>query len=203
MLGEREQSRIKMDSAKNQLDTVEQQQKMMEVRAPLDGMVTTWEVKKNLLNKPVDVGTELLSIAGLDKDWVLEVEVPDDDMAPIHMAKDRLDREKAKGEADANAKLEAYFVTMTDPEHRYKGYVDRIAGKADTIEGKHVVKVTVGFKDEIKQDFLRRNHVKNLRSGSEVRARIQCGEAKLAYVLLRDVIQFWHETIMFRWPFMK
>ena len=201
--GEKEQSHIKMESAKQQLETVEEQRKLMEIRAPQDGMITTWEVKKNLLNKPVDVGTELLSIAGLDKDWVLEVEVPDDDMAPIHAARADLEAAKAKGTGNPNDKLAAYFVTMTDPGHRYEGYVERIAGKGETVEGKHVVKVTVGFKDEVKQDILRRNQVKNLRAGSEVRARVQCGEAKLAYVLLRDVIQFWHETIMFRYPFMK
>jgi hypothetical protein len=61
------------------------------------------------------------------------------------------------------------------------------------------VKVTVAFPQEVKQDFLKRNH--ELRPGAEVRARIKCGNARLAYVLFRDVVQFWHEKILFRWPF--
>ena len=100
-------------------------------------------------------------------------------------------------------RLKAHFVTMTDPEHRYQGYVQRIAAKAETVEAKHVVKVTVGFKDEVKKDYLLRNHIRTMRPGAEVRARVHCGDAKLAYVMLRDVIAVWHETVLFRWPFLK
>ncbi len=64
-----------------------------------------------------------------------------------------------------------------------------------------MVKVTVGFTDAVRHDFLTRNQ--SLRPGAEVRARVNCGDARLAYVLLRDVVQFWHETIIFRWPFLR
>jgi hypothetical protein len=133
----------------------------------------------------------------------LEVDGPDQDMAPILASRAKLEQEKAKGEADPKAKLPAYFVMMTDPEHRYEGYVERIAGKPETIDGKHVVKVTVAFDEKVKQDFLKRNNVSTLRPGAEVRARVQCGDAKLAYVLFRDVIHVWYETVLFRWPFLK
>ena len=63
------------------------------------------------------------------------------------------------------------------------------------------MKMTVAFPPEVRQDFLTRNH--ELRPGAEVRARVKCGKARLAYVLFRDVIQVWHETIMFRWPFLS
>ena len=203
LLGEREQAVIKLLSTDNQLEILDEQKKMLEVRAPISGIVTTWEPAKNLMNRPVEVGTELISIAGLEGDWVMEVDVPDDDMAPILAARAKLDAQKATGDAPSDAPLPAYFVTMTDPEHRYVGYVERIAAKADTVEGKHVVKVTVGFSDKVKQDYLRSNHVQTMRPGAEVRARVQCGQARLAYVVFRDVIHVWYETVLFRWPFMK
>ena len=34
------------------------------IRAPQDGIVTTWEAKKNLLGRPVEIGQELIQIAG-------------------------------------------------------------------------------------------------------------------------------------------
>ena len=97
--------------------------------------------------------------------------------------------------------LSAYFVTATDPEHRYQGYVRRIASKAETVEQKHVVKVTVGFDEAVRKDFLSRNQ--ELRPGAEVRARVDCGKARLAYYLLRNVVQVWYESVLFRWPFLQ
>lgn len=73
--------------------------------------------------------------------------------------------------------------------------------RAETVEDKHVVKVEVAFPPEVKEDFLRHNN--ELRPGAEVRARIQCGKSRLAYVLFRDVVHVWYETIMFRWPFLN
>ena len=201
--GEKDQAEIKLESIENQLSILKDQQKMLEVTAPIDGIVTTWETKKTLLNRPVDVGTELIQIAGIQGKWIMEVEVPDDDMAPILATRAKLNRDIKSGTASKDDHIKAFFVTMTDPEHRYEGYVQRIAGKADTVEGKHTVKVTVAFDDAVKADYMRRNDISTLRPGAEVRARVRCGDARLAYVVFRDVIQVWHETVLFRWPFLK
>src|SRR5262249_2619849 len=70
---------------------------------------------------------ELLQVAGTEGDWILEVEVPDDDMGPILAAQSQLEKDIKAGRKKPDATLSAYFVTMTDPEHRYNGYVRRIA----------------------------------------------------------------------------
>ena len=199
--GQRTEAEIQLKSAQMQMDLLEDQIGQLEVKAPVDGIVTTWEVRKNFLGRPVEVGQELVQISGTAGDWVLEVEVPDDDMGPVLDARDRLNDEIRAGSKPADAKLEAYFVTATDPEHRYYGHVQRIAAKAETVEGKHVVKVTVAFPEKVRDEYLKRNHA--LRPGADVRARIMCGDARLAYVLLRDVIHVWHETVLFRWPFLS
>ena len=46
-------------SAKEQIELVQEQIDMMTIRAPIDGIITTWEVKKNLLGRPVEIGHEL------------------------------------------------------------------------------------------------------------------------------------------------
>ena len=49
---------------------------------------------------------------------------------------------------------------MTDPEHRYEGYVLRIAPGAETMaeseqyKNRHIVKVTIGFSEAVRQDYL-------------------------------------------------
>ncbi len=195
------EAQIKADSAEKQIKIVREQIESMKIRAPQDGIITTWEPQKTLKGRPVEIGTELLQIAGVAGEWVMDVEVPDDDMGPILEARSKLQKEIAAGTKPAGSTLEAYFVTATDPEHRYPGYVRKIGARAETVEQKHVVKVTVGFSEKVRSDFLTRNQ--SLRPGSEVRARVQCGEARLAYVLLRDVVHVFYETVLFRWPFMR
>ncbi len=195
------EAQIKAESAEKQIKILREQIESMNVRSPQDGIITTWEPQKTLKGRPVEIGTELLQVAGVAGEWVMDVEVPDDDMGPILEARSKLQKEIAAGTKPAGSTLEAYFVTATDPEHRYPGYVRKIGAKAETVEQKHVVKVTVGFSEKVRADFLSRNQ--SLRPGSEVRARVQCGEARLAYVLLRDVVHVFYETVLFRWPFMR
>ncbi len=199
--GQLSEAKIKAKGAQEQIESIQEQLASMEVRAPLDGIITTWEVRKNLMSRPVEIGQELVAVAGLTGDWILEVEVPDNDMGPVLAAKSKLDEEIRQGKRKPSDTLSAYFVTATDPEHRYNGYVRRIGSKAETVENNHVVKVTVGFSEQVRKDFLARNQA--LRPGAEVRARIDCGKARLAYVLLRDVIHVFYETVLFRWPFLK
>ncbi|MGE3821989.1 MAG: efflux RND transporter periplasmic adaptor subunit [Isosphaeraceae bacterium] len=199
--GQLNESQIKARSAQEQISIIDEQLKSMEILAEHDGVVTTWEVQKNLMGRPVEIGQELVAIAATDGEWVLEVQVPDNDMGPILRAQSRLEKAIAEGKEPAGSTLQAYFVTATDPEHRYPGYVRRIGSKAELVENQHVVKVTVGFSDKVREEFLSRNQ--ELRPGAEVRARIDCGEARLAYVLLRDVVHVFYETVLFRWPFLR
>ena len=201
LLGQKREYEIKERGADEQIAILKDQIETMAIRSPQDGIVTTWEVKKNLTGRPVEIGTELIDIAATEGNWDLEVEVPDDDMGPILDARSKLNAAIAAGTKPAGSQLSAYFVTATDPEHRYPGYVRRIASKAETVEGKHVVKVTVGFSDDVRADFLKHN--REFRPGAEVRARVNCGDARLAYVLLRDVVHVFHETVLFRWPFLR
>ena len=122
-----------------------------------------------------------MQVAAEDGDWILEVEVPDDDMGPILAAQSKLDADIKDGRKKVGTTLPAYFVTMTDPEHRYEGYVVRIAPGAETMaeseqyKNRHIVKVTIGFSEAVRQDYLKRNEVKVMRPGAEVRARVDCG----------------------------
>jgi multidrug efflux pump subunit AcrA (membrane-fusion protein) len=205
------EARITSKSSKERMEIVEDQIESMNIRSPQEGIITTWEAKKNLLGRPVEIGTELLQVAATDGDWVLEVEIPDDDMGPILAAKSKLDEDIAAGRKKEGTPLLAYFVTMTDPEHRYDGYVVRIAPKAESVaeseqyksQNRHTVKVTVGFTEAVRQDYLARNQIKEMRPGAEVRARVQCGRTNLAYYVLRKPIQVFYESVLFRWPFLR
>jgi multidrug efflux pump subunit AcrA (membrane-fusion protein) len=199
---------LTVQSSKEQIEIIEDQFRSMEVRSPQDGIITTWEAKKILIGKPVEIGNELLQIAGIEGEWLLEVEVPDDDMGPILAARHQLQEDIKAGRKKPDATLAAYFVTMTDPEHRYHGYVRRIAPSAETMaeseqyKNRHVVKVTIGFPAAVREDYLKRNQITEMRPGAEVRARVDCGKTSLAYFLFRKPLQVLYESVLFRWPFM-
>jgi multidrug efflux pump subunit AcrA (membrane-fusion protein) len=199
------EAQLTAKSSKERSEIIQEQIESMTIRAPHDGIVTTWKARENLIGRPVDIGTELLQVASTEGEWVLEVEVPDDDMGPVLASQSKLEKEIADGTKPPGSSLSAYFVLMTEPEHRYQGYVQRIAAKAETKaesnEQRHTVKVTVGFSDAVRNEYLARNH--EFRSGAECRARIDCGDARLAYVLFRKVVQVWHESVLFRWPFLR
>jgi hypothetical protein len=204
------EARITAKSTKEQIDILNEQIDSMIIRSPQDGIITTWEAKKNLLGKPVEIGTELLTVQATDGDWILEVEVPDDDMGPILAAQSKLDKEIAEGKKKVGTPLRAYFVPMTGPETLYEGYVVRIAPNAEAIaeaaeqyKNRYVVKVTVSFSDAVRKDYLARNQINEMRPGAEVRARVDCGRTNLAYYLLRKPIQVFYESVLFRWPFLR
>ena len=113
------EAKITAKSAKERIEIINEQIESMDIRSPQDGIITTWEARKNLMGRPVEIGTELLQVAGDRRRWVLEVEVPDDDMGPILAAKSKLDEDIKAGRKKVGSTLPAYFVTMTDPEHRY------------------------------------------------------------------------------------
>ncbi len=151
--GELAEAEIRRQSATEQRKILEEQLAMLTVRAPIDGVIISpFEIRKDLMNRPVEVGQELVQVATMSADaeneWVMEVDVDDSDMGPILDARERLAEAKAAGKVDADTPLEAYFVSATDPEHRYRGYVKRIASKAETKEAEHVVKVEVVFPPE-------------------------------------------------------
>ena len=207
--GQLYEAKLTDENAHQRIEIIEEQRESMTIRSPQDGIVTTWEAKKNLLGRPVDVGTELLQIASTEGEWLLEVEVPDDDMAPILAAKRKLEEDIAAGRKKEGEPLKAYFVTMTDPEHRYHGFVRKVAPSAENVaeseqyKNRHVVKVTVGFPEEVRLDYLKRNQTREMRPGAEVRARVNCGPTNLAYYLLRKPIQVFYESVLFRWPFLR
>jgi hypothetical protein len=207
--GQLSEARLTAKSARERREIIEEQLDSMRILSPQDGIITTWEAKKNLMGRPVDIGTELLQVAGTEGEWICEVEVPDDDMGPILAAQSRLDADIKAGRKRPDETLSAYFIPMTGPEHTYSGFVRRIAPSAENLpeteqyKNRHVVKVTIGFTDDVLRAYLKDNESKEMRPGAEVRARVNCGPTNLAYYLLRKPIQVFYESVLFRWPFLQ
>ena len=99
-----QEAKIKAESADKQIQIIQEQIESMKIRAPQDGIITTWEPQKTLKGRPVEIGTELLQVAAVGGDWEMEVEVPDDDMGPILAAQSQAPEGDRRRDASRRAR---------------------------------------------------------------------------------------------------
>ncbi|MCE9605250.1 MAG: efflux RND transporter periplasmic adaptor subunit [Planctomycetia bacterium] len=185
LLAEEEQLQVRLSSLRQEQALLVAQEKELQVLAPTDGNITTWDVRRLLNGKPVDRGQPLLSIAELSGPWVLELRIPDRHFAEVSQAR------KALGE-----RLEVEFIASADPETRFTGHLTRIADTArtDTRHGTTVA-ATVEIGDGRTRDDLIREELR--RPGASVIAKIHCGRKSLGTIWTADFIHY----LRTRWLF--
>ncbi len=142
------------------------------VRAPASGVVTTFQLRQLLLNRPVQRGESLLEIKDDSGPWQLELEVEERRMWHIQQAQ--------REQNDPHLPVE--FVLATDPVTTYEGQLERFASRA--LPNEDGVRVVETFVDIDEQQLPDR------RIGAEVRARILCGQTSWGYYFFGDVIEF-------------
>jgi hypothetical protein len=213
--------------AQNELESQEKARKLVEkrldslsVRAPIEGMIATWEPFRTLHRRPVKRGEELLVVSqvdgkdenGKDARWILEVKMPEHKMGHVLEAEsDRI----ARGD---QAPLRASFILASHPQTRFNAHVERIATMAEFDQDlkEHIVMVrivpedVVGFQTEVipaengKGRRIRTVTMKmtdgtelKLSPDAEVQAKIDCGRCTLGYWALGELIEWFYETVLF------
>ncbi|MGE0379069.1 MAG: efflux RND transporter periplasmic adaptor subunit, partial [Planctomycetaceae bacterium] len=142
------------------------------VRAPIDGVVATFQVRQKLQDRPVRRGEVLLEVMDDTGDWRLELEVPEYRMG--HLLKALAGSEKGT--------LPVEYVLATAVETSYEADVTMIATRTNESEEEGTI---VEVFADINPDTL-----PSRRIGAEVEAKINCGKRSLGYVLFGDVIEF-------------
>lgn len=169
--GKSNELRTQIFGLKKHLDILEGRLDKLNVKAPIDGVVTTFQIEQLLKDRPVQRGELLLEIMDATGPWQLELDVEEKRMGHILKAMDR------KGDID----LPVEFILATSNELSYEGEVTEIATRANTSEES-------GSIVEIYSTFEKEN-LPSLRIGAEVSAKIDCGQRSLFYVLFGDVVE--------------
>lgn len=208
--------------AQKQLKALEGRVQKLTVLAPRAGTIATFEVERQLLNRPVKRGELLLEIKDETGPWWLQLEVPEHRMGHLLKAvqakedaivadliqskpadgkqlRELLDRHRAaKGVQEmtveehqkldelflaANKQLEVEFQLATNVETLYEGTLREIETRSNPSSGKD--KAIVHVRADIDKSKL-----PSVRIGAEVRAKINCGQRSLGYVLFGDVVEF-------------
>jgi multidrug efflux pump subunit AcrA (membrane-fusion protein) len=178
--GEIVQYREQVASLRRQVELMEERVADMTLRAPIDGVVATWDAERQLLNRTVVQGDLLLLVNDDSQSWQIEIQVPERDSGDVLQAW-RARPAGARG-------LPVDYILATHPERRYRGWLTAIENRAEPLGQEQVVYVTLVPDEEDPPP---------LRDGAEVRAKIRCGSRPIGLIWARDVIRFFQSRILF------
>ncbi len=173
LLTERKALRAEIAGLETRIEIYESRQQRLQVTAPIDGVVATFQLDQLLRNRPVRRGEVLMEVMDDRGTWHLELDVEDARMGFLSRAIRRED----------SVALPVEFVLATDPEATHAGTLKTVESRAQTnTELGNVVHVEVALADQ--------EAIPERRIGAEVRAKINTGPQPLGYVLFGDVIDF-------------
>ena len=172
--GQMKQTQEEMASLAEQIAIIEERIASLSVKAPISGVIATFQLEQLLLNRPVRRGEVLLEIKHDDGEWHLELDVEEKRMGHF------LDAVKANNN---DMDLPVEFVLATDSEEKFDGKVSKVSTRANSSQ--EAGSVVMVFCEFDKTQLPRQPRI-----GAEVRAKINCGEKSLGYVLFGDVVEF-------------
>tara|TARA_R110002111_G_scaffold262875_1_gene342499 strand:- start:42284 stop:44314 length:2031 start_codon:yes stop_codon:yes gene_type:complete len=171
--GQLNETKTQIFGIEKHLEILKDRLEKLNVKAPIDGVVTTFQIEQLLINRPVQRGELLLEIMDNTGPWQLELDVEEKRMGHILRATGK------KGDLG----LPIEFILATSNEVTYAGEVTEISTRANSSEESGSIVETYATFDKTKlpED--------SLRIGAEVSAKIDCGERSLFYVLFGDVVE--------------
>lgn len=149
----------------------------LKVRAPVTGQIFNWQLRENLLRRPVSRGQNLMTIVHPETPWEIELEFPERRVAHLLTA-----------QRDESENLRVTFTLASHPGNEYTGRLIHVDNKMDvrSDEG-NVVLLRIGFdKQQFPHDLLR--------SGTRVTAQVHAGQRSLGYVWFHELIETAHNT---------
>jgi hypothetical protein len=170
--GQVAETMIEIEGLEKQIDILNERTESLTVRAPRDGIVVTFQGElEQLTARPVGRGEVLLEIMDDTGKWHLELEVDDRRMGHIFEAQ----------QVPGQTNLSVEFIPATTPETSYRGTLQTLGTRTETSsEDSNIVPILVSFDPKT---------LRHRRVGAEVRAKIDCGERSLGYVLFGDVVE--------------
>ena len=184
--GQRMQLEKSRESLEEQLKLYRDKIALLEVRSPIEGEVVTWQLEEKLLHRPVEKGQLLVSVADRDKQWELQIDMPEDRMGYIAEARSKLAPEQLGTDQD----LRVTYILATDPGKKHVGTIKEVHAAAEVHgDDGNVVVIRVAVDKE---------ELPDLRPGSGVTAKFYCGRRAVGFVYFHDVISFIQSKILFR-----
>jgi hypothetical protein len=156
--------------------------------------VLSGNFKDEWVNRQAQPSDLLLRLGAKDGPWEIEMKIPQKHIGQVLAAFERQDKDLP---------LDVDFLLRSDPTRTYKGklYRNRIAGEAtpnrdDNNESEPYVLAYVRVDDPTIDPAYRLPNA-SLVSGTEVHAKVRCGDHALGYSLFYGVWEFLYEKVVF------
>ena len=170
--GELRNSEEELASLNRELELKKKQANELLVRSPADGFVVNWQVRKNLLKRPVDRGQNLMTVVDPDGGWQLELEIPERRLG--HLLKCTRENDEP---------LKVSFALVSHPGKEFKGELTQVDEKLQVYgdDGNCAKAIVSFYNDQIPADLLK--------SGTRVNAKLQCGTRSIGYVWFHELFE--------------
>jgi len=166
------QARTELEAQQAELEIVRAEQQKLNVTAPADGVVATFQIEQLLQDRPVQRGDLLLEVMDDAGDWRLELEVPEHRMGHLLQAL----------AASETGDLPVDYVPATDARLDLAATLTDVATRSDQSANEGMIVQVYAAIDP--------DDLPGRRIGAEVDARIRCGRKSLFYCLFGDVVEF-------------
>jgi hypothetical protein len=171
------------------------------LKSPIAGTILNSDFRERLTHRYVKASENLLRIGNKEKDWEIELKIPQKHIGQILGAFE----ETGKQELDVDLLL------ASAPTKTYRGKLsrDQIGGEAtpDTDEKNESEPVVIAYVridgDDIPEDMKLPRNKKNEKgredrvAGTEVHAKVRCGNRPMGYSLFYGVWEFLYEKVIF------
>ncbi len=214
--GKAVETRVEIEGATVQSTVLKARLDRLTIRAPIAGVVTTFQARQLLLNRPVKRGDLLLQVMDETGDWQLELEVAEHRLGRILMAQQKLaatvksretsDESPETGnavEAESSASsgsrpstLDPQLSTINPPFQQlpieYRLLTQPEASYFASLTSLATRTVTAESQGSVLEAraALDKTQLPTRAIGAEVRARIGCGTSSLGDVLFGDLVEF-------------
>ncbi len=177
--GQVRELQARMHSLRLQRDLLEKKSEMLNITAPIGGQVMlSWDVEESLMNRTVEPGQVLMTIADPSGEWELELFMKETRVGKVDVARN-----------DIQSQLEVKYVLATDPGSERDGTVEDVEDitQMHDEEG-HTVRIRVGIDQ---------SDITDPRPGTTVRGKVLCGKAPIGYTWFHEAIEWVQANVLF------
>lgn len=168
------------DSLRQELEIARQQVQGLTIRSPIAGQLVDWQLRRQLLGRPVSRGDRLMTVVAPNSKFEVELFVPEKRVGHLLAAVN-----------ESGEPLTVSFTLASHPD-------EQITGRISQIEPVLALHETEGNSARLLVQFDNTQTTRDLlRTGTRVTARINCGSRSLGYVLFHELL----ETIVSTWRF--
>ncbi len=172
LIGDLMKAEENVASLERELLIKQNQAEQLILRSPISGRIANWQLQRNLLGRPVQVGQNLMTVVATDSRWQLEILIPEKRMGHL-----------IEYQAAQTSPLQVTFTLASNPGQQFTGHIVRVDQTLNVFDDSgNSGRALVAFDNQ-------QIPTEILRSGTRVTAKIDCGTRSVGYVLFHEFFE--------------